>query len=155
MYNRPESARIGSDMAQSAPPPFDEEAGESPAKRLVHLLERHGLEDSLRDILKKPRSAPAEQPARDPRDRAAGTPRRAPGADRARAGAGAPRMAGITLDSGALIGLERHERRMLARLSAWTDADVGAIRSVVRLPRSAASILDSVRFAPRYACRPT
>lgn len=64
-------------------------------------------------------------------------------------------MAGITLDSGALIGLERYERRMLARLSAWTDADVGAIRSVVRLPRSAASILDSVRFAPRYACRPT
>ena len=32
-------------------------------------------------------------------------------------------MAGITLDTGALIGLERHERRMLARLSTWTDAD--------------------------------
>ena len=39
-------------MAQSAPPPFDEETGESPAKRLVRLLERHGLEDGLRDILK-------------------------------------------------------------------------------------------------------
>lgn len=39
-------------MAQSAPPPFDEEAGESPAKRLVRLLERHGLEESLRDILR-------------------------------------------------------------------------------------------------------
>lgn len=38
-------------MAQSAPPPFDEEAGESPAKRLVRLLERHGLKASLRDIL--------------------------------------------------------------------------------------------------------
>lgn len=32
-------------------------------------------------------------------------------------------MAGITLDTGAPIGLERHERRMLARLSTWTDAD--------------------------------
>ena len=38
-------------MAQGAPPPFEEEVGESPAKRLVRLLERHGLEDSLRDIL--------------------------------------------------------------------------------------------------------
>ena len=42
---------FGRDMAQSAPPPFEEEAGESPAKRLVRLLERHGLEDSLPDIL--------------------------------------------------------------------------------------------------------
>ena len=38
-------------MAQSASPPYDGDEGESPAKRLVHLLERHGLEDSLRDIL--------------------------------------------------------------------------------------------------------
>jgi predicted nucleic acid-binding protein len=33
-------------------------------------------------------------------------------------------MAGITLDTGALIGLERRERRMLARFATWTDADV-------------------------------
>src|SRR5690606_29811594 len=51
LYDRPGWARIGRDMVQSAPPPFEEEAGESPAKRLVRLLERHGLEDSLRDIL--------------------------------------------------------------------------------------------------------
>lgn len=38
-------------MAQSVPPPHDDEEVESPAKRLVLLLERHGLEDSLRDIL--------------------------------------------------------------------------------------------------------
>lgn len=31
-------------------------------------------------------------------------------------------MAGTTLDTGALIGLERRERRMLARLAVWTDA---------------------------------
>jgi hypothetical protein len=40
-----------SEMAQSAPPPRDRDEAESPAKRLVLLLERHGLEDSLRDIL--------------------------------------------------------------------------------------------------------
>ena len=38
-------------MAQSASPPYDGDEGESPAKRLVQLLERHGLEGSLRDIL--------------------------------------------------------------------------------------------------------
>jgi hypothetical protein len=38
-------------MAQSAPPPHDRDEAESPAKRLVLLLERHGLEESLRDIL--------------------------------------------------------------------------------------------------------
>jgi len=64
-------------------------------------------------------------------------------------------MTGVTLDTGALIGLERHERRMLARLSRWGNADVGAIRRIVRFPNSDASILDSVRFARGYACRPT
>lgn len=38
-------------MAQSAPPPRDHDETESPAVRLVELLERHGLENSLRDIL--------------------------------------------------------------------------------------------------------
>lgn len=41
-------------------------------------------------------------------------------------------MAGITLDTGALIGLERRERRMLARLSTWTDANaIVTVPSVV------------------------
>lgn len=64
-------------------------------------------------------------------------------------------MARVTLDTGAFIGLERRERRMLARLSTWANADVGAIPRVVRFSRSNASILDSVRFARGYACRPT
>lgn len=38
-------------MAQSAPPPRDRDETESPALQLVELLERHGLENSLRDIL--------------------------------------------------------------------------------------------------------
>ena len=41
-------------------------------------------------------------------------------------------MAGITLDTDALIGLERHERRMLARLATWTNADAAiTVPSVV------------------------
>jgi hypothetical protein len=30
-------------------------------------------------------------------------------------------MAGITLDTGALIGLERRERRMVARFATWAE----------------------------------
>ncbi len=37
-------------------------------------------------------------------------------------------MAGITLDTGALIGLERRERRMTARFATWTEG--GAIVTV-------------------------
>lgn len=38
-------------MAQSGPPPYDGDESESPARRLVRLLKRHGLDESLRDIL--------------------------------------------------------------------------------------------------------
>lgn len=41
-------------------------------------------------------------------------------------------MAGVTLDTGALIGLERRERRMLSRLAVWTNAStVVTVPSVV------------------------
>lgn len=33
-------------------------------------------------------------------------------------------MAGVTLDTGALIGLERRERRMVARFVTWAEADL-------------------------------
>ena len=41
-------------------------------------------------------------------------------------------MAGVTLDTGALIGLERRERRMTARFATWTeDGAVVTVPSVV------------------------
>jgi hypothetical protein len=41
-------------------------------------------------------------------------------------------MPGVTLDTGALIGLERRERRMTARFAAWSaDNSVVTVPSVV------------------------